>query len=146
MGDEQPGPKQPAVVTQAEPPTGNRWGNPITPERTAELRELADRQRAWVDSAPDGQRDLDESVFNGLALTAAEVFWLAAYALAGPEGDLEAAAAQLRDTSGIGRLSRDLSSLHLECASLYGARLQKASLYGAQSQEVDLAGAQLEEA
>jgi uncharacterized protein YjbI with pentapeptide repeats len=150
MGDEQSRPEQSVALAQAEPSAGERWGDPIPPERAAELRELADRQRRWVASAPDGQRDLDESVFRHVRLTGAEVFWLAAYALAGPEGDLEAVAVQLRDASvrNSGATVRDslpmLSSLHLQGADLGEAQLQGVYFRAAQLQGAHLTGAQLQ--
>jgi hypothetical protein len=56
---------------------GTQWGKPISKERAAELRELADRQRAWVGSAPDDKRNIDQSVVKGIRLTGADVFRLA---------------------------------------------------------------------
>jgi uncharacterized protein YjbI with pentapeptide repeats len=153
MGAEQPGPKQPAAPTQVVSPerkTGDAWGDPISAERAAELRELAERQSAWVDSAPDGERDLEQSATKDIRLSGADVFWLATYVLAGAEGDLNESAAQLRSESD-NRYTLDLSLLHLEGAILRGAQLPGAGLYGAQLQRfeaqlqgADLSGSQLQ--
>src|SRR5262249_29043387 len=47
----------------------------------------------WVASTPEEKRDLEQSVLKGVELTGAEVFFLAAYARAGPGAD-EAAVEQ----------------------------------------------------
>lgn len=107
---------------------GTRWGDPIGVERQAELMDLADHQRAWAD-APDHRGQ--ESAFKGVRLTGADVFWLAAYAMAGPRGDVAAAQERLRSTH-IDISSRLLtgfaSTLHLEGADLYEAHLEGAGL------------------
>jgi hypothetical protein len=113
-----------SVVTPSEP----KWGDPISTiplERQAELRTLAERQREWWEQE---KRDREQSAFwqhflsGGAALTGAEAFFLAAYALASSYGGLEEAATRLRGTRA------PLSSLHLECASLEGAHLEHAGL------------------
>jgi uncharacterized protein YjbI with pentapeptide repeats len=109
-----------------------------------ELRELAVRQQAWVESAPAGQRDLDQSVFSARRLTGADVFWLAAYTLAGPLGDLDEAGAHLRAAAADAYVHFfSLPSLHLEGASLTQAQFAGAFLIGAQLQRADLASTDL---
>lgn len=116
MSDEQRQHEQ-VQVTQSEQPNKPRpaWGDPldsIPSVRQDELRALAGRQREW---AAQDTPDLKQSVFNDVRLTGAEIFFLAAYALAGPEStgdDIEQAAAGLRDPHN--PLDLDLSTLHLE--------------------------------
>lgn len=70
--------------TSAEQPVAQNkspkraWGDDITPERLAELKELFKRQAEW---ARQPNRDMKQSVFASVRLTGAEVFWLAAMAL-----------------------------------------------------------------
>ncbi len=77
MSDEQPGSEQQGQPTPQEPSAGDRWGDPITPERADTLKTLADQQRAWA-AAPDHQGRA--SYFQRVQLTSADVFWLAAHA------------------------------------------------------------------
>jgi uncharacterized protein YjbI with pentapeptide repeats len=117
-------------VQQTAQTVSDRWGDPISEERQAELKDLADRQRAWVSSGPDYAGDLDGSVFNGIPLSGADVFWLAAYALAGSEGDgdLVAAAARLRKGPGV---ISGFTVPHLERADLRRVDFREAHLEGA---------------
>ena len=147
MSDEQ----LPVEPGQPQESDERKWGDPldtIPAERQKELRELAERQEVWA-AQPEGQRELEESAFKGVKLNGAEVFFLAAYALAGPEGDLEAQAARLRAvTLDDYEPWRDihLSSLHLEGVNLGGAQLQGAYLGQAQLQGADLSWVQLQRA
>lgn len=115
------------------------WGDPISPERRAELQEMFERQKQWEE-----QKDHDpgQSVFNGERLTGAEVFWLAAMALREEEGDLDRAAAKLRMEDGY----FDLSGLHLEGVNLREAELQHAHLNGAHLDGANLDWVQLQRA
>jgi hypothetical protein len=65
-------PKQ--IDTTGEPAMTDeqRWGEPITPERQAELQGMLD---AW--NAPGADHDQRQSPFDGVHLTGAEVSWLA---------------------------------------------------------------------
>jgi hypothetical protein len=73
--------------------------------------------------APTGEQD------DGMELTGADVFYLAAQSLAGPGGDRAARAAaegQLRDAQDAIslRAALDLSAVHLEDADLNGTHLE----------------------
>src|SRR5262249_50377132 len=124
--EHQPQPVQPTTAspdTPSPPSHKPKWGDPlsnISPERQAELRQLAQAQQAWGGSAPDGHRHLSQSAFKGVELTGAEVFFLAVHVLAGPDGDLEATATRLRTAEKYGYTNQqvELSSLHLEGARL----------------------------
>ncbi len=72
MSDEQQQPEQ-FQVAQTEQP-GDKWGDPISEQRQAELKWLAERQREWV-GQPEATRG--DSVFKGVQLTGADVLWLA---------------------------------------------------------------------
>ncbi len=144
MSDEQPGAEQPGQSAQPPPPpAGDRWGDPISPERADRLRELADQQRAW---AAQEKPDLDESSFKDISLTGADVFWLAAYAWAGPDGDLAAAQELLRTLTGKRylRSKYSLPKLLLQKATLSKARLEGADLHGAHLEGANLTEAHLE--
>lgn len=114
------------------------WGNPISDERQADLKELADQQRAWAEQ-PEAERG--DSHFKGVKLTGADVFWLAAYALAWPAGDVAESIEELRSGYGV-----KVPALHVDAAYLYDAHLQGAILTEAHLEEADLSLAHLEEA
>ncbi|HEV2236156.1 MAG TPA: hypothetical protein VGR57_05790 [Ktedonobacterales bacterium] len=101
-------PQAPATPTTTPP--ADAWGQPITDARKAELDALAKRQRAWADQPPAGRSD---SPCKGVALTGADVFWLAARALTGPTGDTASFEALLRSADPVERFSVDVSALHL---------------------------------
>jgi uncharacterized protein YjbI with pentapeptide repeats len=123
-----------------EQPTGIAWGDPIGPERLAELKELFERQRVWAEQE---DRAIEQSVFQGVKLTGADVFWLTALALAEQEnGDLSEAARKLREYRQFGFSA---AMLHLEGADLSGAQLQNANLRGAHLSGANLSEAQLQE-
>jgi hypothetical protein len=117
------GQQQPVQVAQAEAPaetTGNRWGEPISAERQAELQGYLDR---WEAETDHGER---EGPFDGgllklsVDLTGADVLWLAEQSrrrLFGKVPDLHLEHADLRDA-------------HLERANLTGAHLEGAKLGG----------------
>ena len=92
--------------------------------------------------------DAGDSLFKGVELTGAEVFWLATRALAGPDGDadaLDAADAHLRQDF-VDRPLLDLSALHLEGAFLREAHLESADLFQAHLEGAILSEAHLERA
>jgi uncharacterized protein YjbI with pentapeptide repeats len=132
---ETPESQQPAEMTTES--TGIAWGDDISPERLAELKDMFDRQQQW---AKQPNRDMEQSVFKDVKLTGADVFWLAALALAERENsNLNEAVMRLRlPKASRLRLSR-LSSLHLEGSTLEDAQLQDAYLVGAQLRGVLLA-------
>ncbi|HEV7126740.1 MAG TPA: hypothetical protein VGN32_04775 [Ktedonobacterales bacterium] len=69
--------EQPTAATSACPhpeAVGTRWGDPISDERQAELRALADQQREWA-ARPEAERG--DSAFKHVELTGADAFWLA---------------------------------------------------------------------
>lgn len=143
---------------------GTRWGDLISEERQAILKVMAGKQKEWAAEA-DAMRG--GSPFSGVSvgkgrvvtpLTGADVFWLAVYALTGPEGmergtvavhGIVAVEEKLRVIPGSTTQSvLDLSALHLEGAHLYrahleGAHLGKAHLEGAELSESHLEGAYL---
>lgn len=129
------------------PTTERRWGEAIPPERQIELEA---RLQAWADEgeAGHGQGTSPFAWDNWRQqLTGADVFYLAARALAGPDGDaaaLQRAATQLRNKEQ--RYFLDLSALHLERASLMGAHLEGADLHEAHLERASLVGASFDKA
>lgn len=132
---------------QPEEKVAPKWGDPLSSipaDRQAELHRLADAQRAWVASAPDGRRDFKQSAFRDVDLTGAEVFFLAAAALAGPGGDVEEQATHLRAAKQDPAFPwMELSAIHLEGASLDRAHLEDAALRGAHLERANLLMAHL---
>ncbi|MGH9638185.1 MAG: pentapeptide repeat-containing protein, partial [Candidatus Angelobacter sp.] len=126
-------PEQPAEMPTN--PTGIAWGDFISPERLAQLKELFKRQQIWAEQI---QQDIKQSVFYRIHLAGADVFWLAALALDGAEGNLDKAVAELRALPFI-----NLSALHLEGANLLVAQLQGAYLSQAHLEGANLLGAQM---
>jgi pentapeptide repeat protein len=121
---------------QGEQTPADAWGQPISAERQAELKMLADRQREW---AAKPARARGDSVFKAVRLTGAEVFWLVAYTLVGPDGDIDSALAHLH-----AGLVPAASYLHLEDAALVGAHLERAMLTDAHLEGASILGAHLE--
>ena len=141
MSDEQQQPEQ-FQVAQTEQP-GDKWGDPISEQRQAELKWLAERQREWV-GQPEATRG--DSVFKGVQLTGADVLWLAEDSGRGDLGrvpNLRLEGADLRDAHLEGA---DLSRAHLEGANLEGANLSGAHLQGAYLSSAHFEGAVLVEA
>jgi uncharacterized protein YjbI with pentapeptide repeats len=149
MSDEQPA---------DEPKIGIAWGDAISEERQAKLRELADQQREWA-AQPEVTRG--DSVFKGVTLTGADVFWLAERVRKtdflgvvldlGVVPDLHLEAANLSDAHLEGAIlnfgdlkAADLSHAYLEGAILIGARMQEADLLGARLERANLNDAHLE--
>lgn len=131
-------PEQPAEIPTK--PTGIAWGDDISEDRLAELKELFERQQVWAEQP---RRDMEPSVFNGVKLTGADVFWLAAMALAEQEdGDLDKAAMKLCTERNLSN-PFSLSSLHLEGVDLHEARLGSAFLPGVNLRRARLNGAEL---
>jgi len=128
---------------------GTRWGDPISEERQARLKALADQQREWVANA---EAERGDSLFTDAPLTGADVFWLASYALAEldapaePDGGVVASEESLRATSKAAFASGalDLSELHLEGATLCYAHLERAVLTRAHLEGANLLGVYLE--
>lgn len=123
------------------------WGDDIPPERQAELDALAERQREWA-AQPESERG--DSAFEGVRLTGADVFWLAARALAGTT-DVQAVSEQmerLRRARDDWNLQRTLSleGLHVEGANIDDARLERAVLNEAHQDGVSLRRARLDRA
>ena len=108
---------------------GEAWGESITTGRAAELEA---KLQARGQEAEHGER---KGPFHGVLLTGADVFWLAARALAGTSATQAVATqmARLRQVRHDGpvRIDPDLSALHLAGASLVRANLAGASLGGA---------------
>jgi uncharacterized protein YjbI with pentapeptide repeats len=129
---------------------GRRWGDPISEERQARLKALADQQREWVAHA---EAERGDSRFTDVPLTGADVFWLASYALAEldatpaePDGGVVASEEALRASSNaaFARGALDLSELHLEGATLCHAHLERAVLTRAHLEGANLLGVYLE--
>lgn len=114
---------------------GEKWGDPISDERQAELRALFERQQVWV-AQPEATRG--ESVFKGVELTGADVSWLAGHSGRITLDIIHEDAPDLHLESG------DLVEAHLEGASLAGAHLEGASLAGAHLGNANLIMAHLE--
>jgi hypothetical protein len=98
---------------------GVNWGDPVDAARQAALRALAIQQQVWA-AQPVSERGT--SPMAGVPLSAADVFWLVAYALAGPDGDIATAETILRDALHDDRLalSLNLSPLIIEGATILG--------------------------
>jgi uncharacterized protein YjbI with pentapeptide repeats len=116
------------------------WGVPISEERQAYLRGLADKQRDWA-AQPEATRG--ESVFKGVQLTGADVTWLAGYALTGQDDDADDVAANQGDLLEPDAYL-DLSALQLQGADLVRVQLQGALLVRVQLQGTELLQAQLQ--
>lgn len=125
--------------------TGIAWGDPISPERLAELKVMFERQRVWAENE---NRDIAQSVFNRVELTGADVFWLMAIAISTPDGDLDDVAIKLRAPrspsvawdSTLGTLP----SLNLHGIRLFNAQLQEAKLPTAHLEDAYLSWAHLQ--
>jgi uncharacterized protein YjbI with pentapeptide repeats len=116
------------------------WGDDISDDRRAELDR---RLQAWT-AEGEGGRD---GPFQGVSLTGADVFYLAARALAGPDGQvqLKEALERLRraQRDAVLRVTLDLSGLDLSGAVLPRATLERAALTGATLTGANLIGATL---
>ncbi len=123
MSDEQ---RQQGQIAQAEAQaakkTEDRWGDPISEERQAELQGYLDR---WQAESDHGERTgpFDAAPQLGVPLTGADVFWLAE---------------QSSDGHGA------VPNLHLERVSLFEAHLEGASLLNAHLEGASLRLAHLE--
>jgi uncharacterized protein YjbI with pentapeptide repeats len=136
--------------------TALQWGE--LPD--AARQEVLDaRLRAWeqLSAAEQAEREgpfaaPDDVLDTGVQLSGADVFYLPAWALAGPAGDRaawEEAVAQLRNAPGDDPFllfGPNLPALHLEGADLYGAHLAGAFLSEAHLEGADLRFAHLEDA
>lgn len=119
---------------------GDAWGDPISAERQAELRTLAERQQAWV-AQPEATRG--DSAFEGVRLTGADVYWLAEASGRDEFGGLPNLHLEGANLNGAQLEGAHLSFVHLEGASLNGAQLEGADLEQAQLAGAYLTGAQL---
>lgn len=178
MSDEpthRPRPVRTAQAASAAPATprasGDSWGDPISDERKCELRTilaswatLSEEERAQWQGPFDRRRGIP-----GLILTGADVFWLAARALAESDGNgtgddaIAEAEQQLRqakmsgdgpphlaitlDTLSLDALQLNYAHLreaHLEGAILVDAHFERADRRGSHLQDADLVNAHLE--
>jgi len=131
---------------QAGEPTGNRWGDPISEERQAELQGYLDRWAAETDhSAQRGP--FDGGLGKGsVRLSGADVSWLAKRSGGDKNGrvpDLHLEGAHLDEAHLEGAY---LGRAHLEGADLYEAHLEGAVLAYAHLEGAVLGGAHLERA
>jgi hypothetical protein len=134
---------------------GKRWGDPISEERQAELRAMAEQQREWAKQPETARGD---SFFKDVSLTGADVFWLAVLELAGSMGDMAQAEVELLDVTMYGplfylenptehdRAYMNLLTLHLEGALLFDAHLEGSWLTAAHLEGTRLDRAHLEKA
>ncbi len=129
---------------QAGQPTNpSAWGQPIAEARQAELDTLASQQTAWAAQPAESR---DSGPLWRVALTGADVFWLAKRALAEPHGDMDAAERKLLTEDFIERQSLNLPALHLEGADLRETALERAILSAAHLEQADLSAASLGQA
>lgn len=115
---------------------GDAWGESITKRRADELEAIL---HSWETEQEHGER---KGPFDGVELAGADVFWLAARALAGV-GDEQAIIARVDELLHDGP---DLFDLHLEGADLAWAHLEGAHLKSAHLEGAGLIGAHLEDA
>jgi uncharacterized protein YjbI with pentapeptide repeats len=129
MADEQK-PAKPHPCPHPEA-VGTRWGDPISDERQAELQARLD---AWAAETTHGQRS---GPFDGDHLSGADVFYLAARALAGSSGELLAARQRLER----GDLSTDdfraVSTVCLNGAILSRQRIEASAAAAAVAQAME---------
>jgi uncharacterized protein YjbI with pentapeptide repeats len=137
MSDEQPDDSEPTPERQAsdEPvfpdlQLGKAWGESITKARAAELEA---KRQASEQEADHGER---KGPFDLVGLTGADVFWLAARALAG--SDYVHGVAQQME-----RLRHRPLNITLVDLNISGAVLWRANLSGALLSEANLSGANL---
>jgi uncharacterized protein YjbI with pentapeptide repeats len=119
-----------------------RWGDPISENRAAELAAML---YTWVEQSGGNERP---GPFAGVRLTGADVFRLAASALAAIEGSVAAAEQHLREYRvGSERThAPDLSGLDLTGADLRGASLQQSCLRDARLASANFSEAHLHQA
>lgn len=128
-----------------KPQRGDAWGEAISPERQAALEQ---RLQAWEREADHGER---KGPLDGVALTGADVFWLAVRTVArahGAQGVAEPMQ-RLRSVTAsdwAAQLSVYLAAFHLEGAILSDAHLEGAALVGAHLEGARLTQAHLERA
>jgi uncharacterized protein YjbI with pentapeptide repeats len=123
---------------------GKRWGDPISEERQAELKELADKQREW---AAKSEATHGPSILIGVRLTGADVFWLASYALVDMDEDADADMLAAKQQDLLRRVPKpDLEGLLLQGATLEFAHLEGAHLDHAELQDTNLQFAYLQDA
>src|SRR5262249_33113960 len=130
-----------------------RWGEPISKERQAELDGYLQRWEAEERPGGPGHGERAGPFAGatapepGVLLTGADVCYLAARALTGgvaAEAAARAAAqARLHGAAGKIHTGLNMSALHLAGADLRGAQLTGASLTNAQLMGADLIGAHL---
>ncbi|HEX9039138.1 MAG TPA: pentapeptide repeat-containing protein [Ktedonobacterales bacterium] len=115
-----------------------RYGDPLSPERQAELRAHLDNA-----ATPVAEGETRKPLFAGVRLSGADVAWLAAPLRnehgATPDLHLEGADLRLAHLEGA-----DLRFAHLEGVELWRARLEGALLYGAHLEDASLFETHLE--
>jgi hypothetical protein len=152
MGGEQTS-GQPAttrVATGEAATTNEAYGQPISPERQAELQGYLDRWQAETDH---GER---KGPFHRVELAGADVYWLAEQSGRTAEGRVPSLHLEWANLSKAHLESADLRDAHLEGTILYLARLEGAdlskahlegaNLYRAHVEGVDLYQARLDSA
>jgi uncharacterized protein YjbI with pentapeptide repeats len=117
----------------------HRWGEPITPERQAELQGLLD---TWT--APETDHGDRHGPFAGVALTGADVCWLAQKSGRDTVGQVPHLHLERADLSLAHLEGADLSLAHLEGAVLWQAHLEGATLDRAHLEDAFIYHAQLE--
>ncbi len=121
---------------------GTAWGEPISSMRAADLDRML---HAWKQEAEHGER---KGPFEGVALTGADVFWLAARTLAGV--DWAQAVTRQKERLRQARLQEEREEsparLYLSALNLTGATLSDANLTDAYLPGANLTGAFLRNA
>lgn len=143
MLDEGEEAQQPGCDGSAQP--DEKWGDPISEERQAELRALFERQKEWV---AQSEATRGESVFKGVKLTGADVYWLAEWSaryVLGTDSQTHRSE-EVEEARLMAFILPELgaSTLHLEEADLFRAHLEGAKLDGAHLKGVKLDEAHLE--
>ncbi|MGO8946875.1 MAG: pentapeptide repeat-containing protein [Ktedonobacterales bacterium] len=130
MSDESGHGKQQSEATTATT-TGDKWGDPISPERQGELQGYLDR---WDKETDHGER---KGPFAGVKLSGADVYWAARRAKRYDFSEAHLEGAYL----GRAHLNHAiLRKTRLEGASLFQAHLEGANLHDAHLEGANLTG------
>jgi Pentapeptide repeats (8 copies) len=124
----------------------SKWGDPISPERQAELEGYLDRWQAETDHGErKGPFDREPGADYGIRLTGADVFWLAELSgrdIHGEVPNLHLEYAALVEKAHLE--GAKLSKAHLEHANFTFAHLERADLKEAHLEQAELQTAHLE--
>jgi hypothetical protein len=118
--------------------TGDKWVDPISPERQVELQGYLDR---WAAETDHGER---RGPFDRVKLSRADVYWLAEQSGRNEEGRVPNLHLEWADLSTAHLEGADLREAHLEGTNLYLAHLEGADLSKAYLDAANLYRAHLE--